>query len=80
MISKLFRRGLAALAVGLVYTAIAVLGVAVPLVTVAVLRERAAPVLAGIRGWLERNNAVLMAILLLVFGAILLGQGVSGLA
>jgi hypothetical protein len=47
---------------------------------VAVLRERAAPVLTGIRGWLERNNAVLMAILLLVFGAILLGQGVSGLA
>ena len=31
-------------------------------------------------GWLERNNAVLMAIVLLVFGAILLGQGVSGLA
>jgi hypothetical protein len=47
---------------------------------VAVLRERAAPVLTAIRGWLERNNAVLMAIVLLVFGAILLGRGVSGLA
>jgi threonine/homoserine/homoserine lactone efflux protein len=69
-----------ALAVALVYTVIAVLGVAVPLVTVAVMRERAAHVLTAIRGWLERNNAVLMAIVLLVFGAILLGRGVSGLA
>jgi hypothetical protein len=42
--------------------------------------ERADPLLTGIRGWLDRNNAVLMAILLLVFGAILLGNGLTSLA
>lgn len=68
-----------ALAVGLVYTVVAVLGVAVPLGAVVLMGERAAPLLTGIRGWLERNNAVLMAILLLVFGAILLGNGLSSL-
>jgi hypothetical protein len=69
-----------ALVVGLVYTIVAVLGVAVPVVAVAVMGERAQPLLTGIRGWLERNSAVLMAIVLLVFGAILLGTGISGLA
>jgi hypothetical protein len=69
-----------ALAVGLVYTVVAVLGVAVPLGAVVLMGERADPLLTGIRGWLERNNAVLMAILLLVFGAILLGNGLSSLA
>lgn len=69
-----------ALVVGLVYTVIAVLGVAVPLVARVWLGDRAEPLLAGTRRWLERNNAVLMAIVLLVFGAILLGQGISALA
>jgi hypothetical protein len=68
-----------ALLVGLVYTVIAVLGVAVPVAAVALLGERAGPLLTGIQGWLARNSGVLMAIVLLVFGAILLGQGISGL-
>jgi hypothetical protein len=68
-----------AVVVGVIYTVIAVLGVAVPLVAVVLLGARAEPLLAATRAWLERNNAVLMAILLLVFGAILLGQGISGL-
>jgi hypothetical protein len=69
-----------ALAVGLVYTVVAVLGVAVPLGAVMLMGERADPLLTGIRGWLDRTNAVLMAILLLVFGAILLGNGLTSLA
>ena len=68
-----------AVVVGIIYTVIAVLGVAVPVIAVALLGARAEPLLTATRGWLERNNAVLMAILLLVFGAILLGQGISGL-
>jgi hypothetical protein len=69
-----------ALAVGLVYTVVAVLGVAVPLGAVVLMGERAEPLLASVRRWLDRNNAVLMAIVLLVFGAILLGNGLSSLA
>jgi threonine/homoserine/homoserine lactone efflux protein len=69
-----------ALLVGLVYTLIAVLGVAVPVAAVAVLGDRAQPLLTGIQGWLARSSGVLMAIVLLVFGVILLGQRISGLA
>ncbi len=69
-----------ALTVGVVYTVIASLGVAVPVAVAVAMGPRAEAMLTRIRVWLERNNAVLMAILLLVFGAILLGQGLSGLA
>jgi len=68
-----------ALVVGAVYTIVAVLGVAVPVVAVTVLGARVGGTLRSIRTWLDRNSAVLMAILLLVFGAILLGHGLSGL-
>lgn len=80
VIGSLIAEPARALLVGGVYTLIAVLGVALPVVAAVVLGERAQPMLADIRAWLDRNSAVLMAIVLIVFGAMLLGSALSSLA
>jgi hypothetical protein len=38
------------------------------------------PILAESRAWLVRNNAIVLAIVLLVLSAVLIGSGLSGLA
>ncbi len=68
---------LPALGVLAIYTIIAVTGVSAPVLGVLLAGERAALLLDDIRGWLDRNSAALMAIVLVVFGAILLGEGIS---
>ena len=35
--------------------------------------------LDSLKGWLEHNNATVMAMLILVIGAVLVGKGVGGL-
>jgi hypothetical protein len=40
---------------------------------------RAQEVLEGWKTWLGRNNAVVMTVLFLVFGVVLVGQGVAAL-
>jgi hypothetical protein len=62
-----------------VYVFVAVLGVATPLVMTLVLGARANEVLEGWKTWLGRNNAVVMTVLFLVFGVVLVGQGVAAL-
>ncbi len=62
-----------------VYVVVAVLGVAAPLVVTLALGSRATPILEGWRAWLEQNNATVMAVLLLVFGVVLVGKGVAGI-
>lgn len=62
-----------------VYTVIASLGVATPLVVAVAMGDRATPVLDDWRAWLERHNAAVMAVLFLVFGAVLIGQGLQTL-
>ena len=42
--------------------------------------ERAAGLLARLEGWMAHNNAVIMAVLLLVIGAKLIGDAISGFA
>jgi Sap, sulfolipid-1-addressing protein len=41
--------------------------------------DRAAAQLDGWKAWLSANNASVMAVLFLVFGAVLVGQGIKGL-
>jgi len=62
-----------------VYAAIASLGVAVPIVAMLVLGERADDVLDDWKSWLARNNAVMMSLIYLLFGAILIGKGIGGI-
>jgi len=62
-----------------VFTVVASLGVAAPLVTTAVLGGRAAAPLSAFRGWLQRNNAAILAVLFLLIGAKVIGDGVAGL-
>ena len=61
-----------------VYVVIAAAGVAAPLVVMVSLGDRAQGVLETWRAWLALNNATVMAVLLLVFGVVLVGKGVAG--
>jgi hypothetical protein len=62
-----------------VYVGLGSATVAAPLVAVIVLGDRAGPVLGRWKDRLVANNAAIMSVLLLVFGAILVGKGLSGL-
>jgi threonine/homoserine/homoserine lactone efflux protein len=62
-----------------VYTVIGAIGVAAPLVVAVAMGDRAAPVLDGWRDWLAHHNAAVMAVLFLVFGVVLIGQGLQTL-
>jgi threonine/homoserine/homoserine lactone efflux protein len=67
-------------AVGLiVFVVIASLTIAVPVVFSLSGGERAAHVLDGWRVWLAAHNTAVMAVLFLVFGAVLFSQGLRGL-
>jgi threonine/homoserine/homoserine lactone efflux protein len=66
-------------AVVAVYVAIAVLGVAAPILATVFLGDRAPEVLHGWNEWLRQNNASVMSVLCLVFGVVLIGQGIAGL-
>jgi threonine/homoserine/homoserine lactone efflux protein len=62
-----------------VFTLLASVTVLVPVVAYLALGDRAARALEEIKAWLSANNAAVMAVLLLVFGAVLLGKGIGGL-
>ena len=53
------------------------IGVAVPVVVYFALGERAGPVLDGLKTWMGRNNAMIMAVLLLLIGAKLVGDAAA---
>jgi threonine/homoserine/homoserine lactone efflux protein len=62
-----------------VFAVIGALGVAVPVGIFFALGDRAWPLLARLKDWMEHNNAVIMAVLLAVIGAKLIGNGIAGL-
>ena len=62
-----------------VFVLIGTAGVAVPVVIFFALGERAGPVLGSLNDWMARNNRAIMAVLLLVIGAKLIGDGIGGL-
>ena len=76
--------GTASLTVGAQVAGIAVFAVLasatviVPVVVYLVAGERMRGPLTALNGWLERNNAVIVAVLFLVFGVLLVGNGLTG--
>jgi hypothetical protein len=62
-----------------VFAVIGTIGVAAPVVIYFLMGDRAPRMLADIRTWMGRNNAVIMTVLLLVIGAKLVGDGIGGL-
>jgi hypothetical protein len=63
-----------------VFALLGTVGVAAPVVIFFVLGDRASPILDGLKTWMARNNAVIMSVLLLVIGAKLIGDAISGYA
>jgi threonine/homoserine/homoserine lactone efflux protein len=63
-----------------VFTLIAASTVTVPVIGYLTARDRMAGPLENLRGWLEQNNATVMAVLLLVIGVVLLGEGIGELS
>jgi threonine/homoserine/homoserine lactone efflux protein len=64
----------------LVFALIATVGVATPVVIFFAMGARAAELLDRLKGWMAHNNAVIMAVLLVVIGAKLIGDAISGFA
>jgi threonine/homoserine/homoserine lactone efflux protein len=62
----------------LVFTVIASIGVAAPIVIFFALGDRSRAVLDSLKTWMARNNAVIMAVLLLVIGVKLVGDAIAG--
>jgi len=61
------------------FVLIATIGVGAPVVIFLALGERSRALLDALRRWMARNNAVLVALLLLVVGVKLIGDGISQL-
>jgi threonine/homoserine/homoserine lactone efflux protein len=61
-----------------VFVVIGTLGVGAPLAVYFALGRRSAEVLERLKSWMSANNAAIMAVLLLVIGAKLVGDGISG--
>jgi threonine/homoserine/homoserine lactone efflux protein len=61
-----------------VFVGIATIGVAIPVVLYFATGDRSRELLDQMKDWLARNNAVIMAVLLLVIGVKLIGDAISG--
>jgi threonine/homoserine/homoserine lactone efflux protein len=61
-----------------VFTIIGSLGVAIPVVMYFALGDRAGPLLARLKEWMARHNAVIMVVILLLIGVKLVGDAISG--
>ncbi len=64
----------------IIYIVIGASTVLAPMVVYFVMGDRAAAILGGWRKWLEENNAVVTAVVLLMLGVVLIGQGITGLS
>ncbi len=62
-----------------VFVVLAATTVAIPVIAYALAKERMRHPLDELKGWLQTNNAAVMAVLLLVMGVVVIGKGVSGL-
>jgi hypothetical protein len=63
-----------------VFAVIGTVGVAAPVVIYFALGDRSAPILDRLKQWMAAHNAVIMAVLCLVIGAKLIGDGIAGLS
>lgn len=62
------------------FVLLASVGVLAPVALAVALGERSQALLDGLRSWMERNNAVVTAMLLVLIGAKLIGDAISGLS
>jgi hypothetical protein len=62
-----------------VFAVVATLGVGAPVVIYLVMGTRSAALLGRFKGWMRRHNAVILAVVLLVIGVTLIGDGIGGL-
>jgi threonine/homoserine/homoserine lactone efflux protein len=63
-----------------IFILIASIGVGAPVVMFFALGDRSVKVLSELKDWMSGNNAAIMAVLLLVIGAKLIGDGITGLS
>lgn len=63
-----------------VFVLIAASTVAIPVVAYLVAAEKMRAPLDELKVWLQHNNAAVMAVVLLVMGAVVLGKGISGIS
>ncbi len=63
-----------------VFIVVGSVAVAAPLVVYLVLGSKADDMLNGWHEWLAANNAAIMIVVFLVFGFVLIGQGIAGLS
>jgi Sap-like sulfolipid-1-addressing protein len=63
-----------------VFALIGTIGVGTPVVIYFALGERSASMLAKLKDWMGRHNAVIMSVLCLVIGVKLIGDAIGGLA
>ena len=63
-----------------IFTVIASIGVATPVVLSFALGDRAIPLLNRLKAWLAQNNAVIMAVVLLLIGVKLVGDAIAALS
>jgi threonine/homoserine/homoserine lactone efflux protein len=61
-----------------IFVLIASIGVAAPVVIYFAMGERSQGILDALKTWLARNNAVIMAVLMLIIGVKLVGNAISG--
>ena len=61
------------------FVLVATVGVGTPVVLALVMGDRSHKLLDGIKDWMTANNAVIMAVLLLILGVKLIGDGIGGL-
>ncbi len=61
-----------------IYGLIATLGVAAPVIVYFTMGARASVILEDLKTWLGRHNAAIMAVIFVVIGAKVLGQGIAG--
>ena len=64
----------------LVFACIASLTIAAPVGVYLTMGDRAGEILGDWKAWLATNNTAVMAVLFVVFGFVLIGQGISGLS
>ena len=62
-----------------VFAVIATIGVAVPVVVYFAMGTRSTELLGRLKDWVGRNHAVILAVVLLVIGVTLIGDGIGGL-
>jgi len=64
----------------LVFALIASIGILTPLMIYFTMGERAPEILGQLRDWMSRNSAVIIAVICLVIGVKIIGDGIAALA